>query len=65
MAEEDKRRPLTGLPTRDANSGVGARTFALPPLSEDQASYLRDIKASSEGYDRNILMGGPRNKLAL
>jgi hypothetical protein len=61
---DDNRNDRPRSPTEQPKPVESNRTIQLPSLTADQKSYLNDIRASSATYDRNLLMGGPRNKPA-
>jgi hypothetical protein len=72
MANRRDRRGRSGSPrdTKDKELRLShenepsetTRVVELPSLSEDQEEYLRELERASSNYDRNLLMGGPRNK---
>ncbi|RXH28928.1 hypothetical protein XH99_14035 [Bradyrhizobium nanningense] len=63
MTERD-REPQGLRQPNDTSRQQQQTTYEHPPLTRDQEQYLRRIQSSSNAHDRNLLMGGPRNKPA-
>jgi hypothetical protein len=63
MANEDRGQSKPGQPLGD-DSRPQQVTYEHSALTKDQQQYLRRIQSSTSDHDRNLLMGGPRNKPA-
>ena len=63
MPRENESRPKDAAPTGVQSSKV-EQTINLPRPTQDQQSYLEEIKRSTGRYDPNVVVGGPRRHTA-
>jgi hypothetical protein len=58
--QQNHDRSAQNAPTSQSTQTSVQSIIVLSPPTQDQEDYLRSIEQSSDDYDPNVVIGGPR-----